>query len=88
MREGKRNTALFWIDHAPAVRSPRATRKDESKRTDDGLPMHSFRTFLADLGTLAKNRVRTSAAKGGEFHMLRRPTPLQQRAFELLGASL
>ena len=72
---------------APAVRSPRATRKDESKRTDDGLPVHSFRTLLADLGTLAKNRVRTSGAKGGEFYMLTRPTPLQQRAFELLGAS-
>ncbi len=72
---------------APAVRSPRARQKDESKRTDDGLAVHSFRTLLADLATLAKNRVRTSGAKGGEFYMLTRPTPLQQRAFELLGAS-
>jgi hypothetical protein len=72
---------------APAVRSPRATRKDESKRTDDDLPVHSFRTLLADLATLAKNRVRTSGAKGAEFYMLTRPTPLQQRAFELLDAS-
>jgi len=72
---------------APAVRSPRARQKDESKRTDDGLPVHSFRTLLADLATLAKNRVTTSGAKGGEFYMLTRPTPLQQRAFELLDAS-
>ncbi len=72
---------------APAVRSQRAMRKDGSKRTDDGLPVHSFRTLLADLATLAKNRVRTSGAKGGEFYMLTRPTPLQQRAFELLDAS-
>ena len=72
---------------APAVRSPRARQKDESKRTDDGLPVHSFRTLLTDLATLAKNRVRTSGVKGGEFYMLTRPTPLQQRAFELLGAS-
>ena len=49
---------------APAVRSQRAMRKDGSKRTDDGLPVHSFRTLLADLATLAKNRVRTSGAKG------------------------
>jgi hypothetical protein len=72
---------------APAKRSARAQRKDESKRTDDGLPVHSFRTLLADLATLAKNRVRTSGAKSAEFYMLTRPTPLQQRAFELLDAS-
>jgi transposase len=72
---------------APAMRSQRARRKDESKRTDDGLPVHSFRTLLADLATLAKNRVRTSGAESAEFYMLTRPTPLQQRAFELLGAS-
>ena len=73
---------------APAKRSPSAHRKDESKQTEDGLPVHSFRTLLADLGTLAKNRVRTSAAQEAEFYMLTRPTSLQQRAFELLGASL
>jgi hypothetical protein len=72
---------------APAVRSERAQQKDESKRTDDGLPVHSFPTLLADLATLAKNRVRTSGTKGAEFYMLTRPTPLQRRVFELLGAS-
>jgi hypothetical protein len=72
---------------APAVRSERAQRKDDSKRTADGLPAHSFRTLLADLATLAKNRVRTSGATPAEFYMLTRPTPLQQRVFELLGAS-
>ena len=71
---------------APAVRSERAQRKDESKRTADGLPVHSFRTLLADLATLAKNRVRTSGAKSAEFYMLTRPTPSQRRAFELLDA--
>lgn len=73
---------------APAKRSARAQRKDESKRTDEGLPVHSFRTLLTDLATLAKNRVRTTAAQGAEFYMLTRPTPLQRRAFELLGVSL
>jgi len=73
---------------APAKRSARAQRKEQSKRTDDGLPVHSFRTLLADLATLAKNRVQTSGAKSAEFYMLTRPTPLQRRAFELLGVSL
>ena len=43
----------------PAERSPRAQRKAQHQRTDDGWPVHSFRTLLADLATLAKNRVRT-----------------------------
>jgi transposase len=72
---------------APAVRSESARRKDASKRTADGLTVHSLRTLLADLATLGKNRVRTSGPHGAEFYMLTRPTPLQQRAFELLGAS-
>ena len=72
---------------APAVRSSAARRKDQTKRTDDQLPVHSFRTLLADLATLAKNRVRTSGTPATEFYVLTRPTPLQQRAFELLGVS-
>jgi hypothetical protein len=35
--------------------SPAAKRKAKTKRTDDGLPLHSFRTLLADLGTLIRN---------------------------------
>jgi len=69
---------------APAVRSPRARRKDETKRTEDQQPVHSFRTLLADLATLTKNRVRTSGATAAEFYMLTQETPLQRRAFELL----
>ena len=42
---------------APAPRSKAAARKDQRKRTDDDEPVHSFRTLLEDLGTLAKNRV-------------------------------
>jgi hypothetical protein len=72
---------------APAVRSQSARRKDASKQTTDGLPAHSFRTLLDDLSTLSKHRVRTSGSQGTEFYMMTRPTPLQQRAFELLGGS-
>lgn len=73
---------------APAQRSERATAKDRTKRTEDDLPVHSFQTFLADMGTLTKNRVRAKDASSCEFYMLTRPTELQRRAFELLGVSL
>ena len=72
---------------APAKRSRRARRKDATKRTDDDLPVHSFQTLLADLGTLAKNLVRTAGEPAVEFYMLTRPTELQRRVFDLLGVS-
>src|SRR6266581_4546000 len=40
---------------APAQRSPRAQRKAATKLTDEGAPVHSFRTLLSDLATVAKN---------------------------------
>ena len=33
--------------------------KDASKTAEDGLPLHSFRTLLKDLGTLAYNVTHT-----------------------------
>lgn len=72
----------------PAPRSDAARAKDRTKQTADGLPVHSFRTLLADLGTLAKNRVHVRGEPGSEFYELTRPTALQQRAFDLLGVSL
>jgi transposase len=68
---------------APAPRSAAAKRKDQSKRTDDDAPVHSFRSLLEDLGTLAKNRVRIRGTHE-EFYMLTRPTPAQTRALDLL----
>jgi transposase len=73
---------------APAERSPSAQSKDLTKRNEEGLPVHSFRSLLADLGTLAKNRIRIAGNEQGEFYMLTRPTQLQVRVFELLGLSL
>lgn len=72
---------------APQVRSPRAKQKDETKRTEEDLPVHSFQTLLADLATLAKNRVRTAGVTPSEFYLLTRPTEVQRRAFELLGVA-
>jgi len=71
---------------APAVRSPAAKQKDASKRTDDDYPVHSFQTLLADLATLAKNRVRIQESQA-EFYELTEATPTQQQALNLLGVT-
>jgi hypothetical protein len=70
---------------AKAEVSPAARRKHETKRTDDGLPVHSFRSLLADLATLTRNQARFG--KGDTFTMLATPTNLQQHAFNLLGVT-
>ncbi len=72
---------------APAQRSPKAKRKDLTKRTQDDTPVHSFRTLLQDLKTLCKNRIRTQGERSCEFYMLTQPTDVQQRALELLDLS-
>jgi hypothetical protein len=67
---------------AKAKPSPAARRKATTKRTDDGLPAHSFRSLLADLATLTRNTVRFG--RGTTTELLARPTPVQQRALDLL----
>ena len=66
---------------APAVRSNAALQKVARRTTDDGTPLHSFRTLLRDLATLTRTAVRMGEAR---FQQLTTPTPLQQRAFDLL----
>jgi transposase len=73
---------------APAERSESAMRKDLTKINDQGQTVHSFRTLLADLGTLAKNRVRVMSGQPCEFYMLTRSTEIQARALNLLDVSL
>jgi DDE family transposase len=68
---------------AKARPSPAARRKANTKHTDDGLPVHSFRTMLADLATLTRNTVRLGRAH--TMDLLATPTQIQQRAFDLLG---
>lgn len=69
---------------SPAARSPKALHKDFFKRTEDGMPVHSFQTLLKDLATLTRNEVRVGEHT---LQMLATPTPIQQRALELLKAS-
>ena len=66
---------------APAQRSQSAAEKAASKKTADGLPVHSFQSLLADLATLTRNRVRMGEQA---FDMLATPTAIQQKALDLL----
>ncbi|HET7448001.1 MAG TPA: IS1634 family transposase [Methyloceanibacter sp.] len=70
---------------AKAQRSPSAIAKETYGTTPDGLPVHSFQSLLADLATLAKNTVTTALNPKHEFILYTRPTPIQQKALDLLG---
>ena len=73
---------------APARVSESARRKARRKRSDDGRPVHSFRTLLGDLATVTKNRVAPRLPGAEPFELLTRPTELQREAFRLLGVRL
>jgi hypothetical protein len=72
---------------AKAQRSAKAERKARTKLTAERAPVHSFQTLLADLATLAKNRLQPKDNSATAFEMITTPTPLQQRAFDLLGVA-
>ena len=69
---------------SPATSSDSAQAKASTKKSPDGLPVHSFRTLLSDLATVTKNQVENDA-RGLSFVSITRPTPLQHKAFNLLG---
>ena len=78
-REGARRSSPV----EPARVSESAKAKADTKRTPDGLPVHSFRTLLDDLSGMALNRLRLP----GEslLTVVTTPTRVQKRALELLG---
>jgi hypothetical protein len=75
---------------AKAKVSKAAQRKPSTQRVDAGdgetQPVHSFRTLLADLGTLTRNTV----CFGGQkmLTVQATATPVQRRALNLLGVEL
>jgi hypothetical protein len=88
---------LLYRDEAPPLRSdpvlppgrsPLAIAKERAHRTPDGLPVGTFSTLLAELATLTRNRVVPAGSdEQAAFELLAEPTPLQARAFELIGVS-
>ena len=66
--------------------SPVARQKALRKRTEDGQPVHSFPTLLQDLANVTRNSVRFGDAR--PTTVLAKPTPIQTRAFQLLGVKI
>jgi len=71
---------------APAKVSAAAKANAASRKTADGLPVHSFRTLLQDLATLTRNTVRLGDAPPA--NLLASPTPIQQQVFAKLEVPL
>ncbi len=69
-------------------RSDSAKTKEATKRTEEGLVVHSFSTLLAELGSLAQVKCQALIEGAGSFFKLTRPTELHRRAFDLLGVKL
>jgi hypothetical protein len=88
---------LLHRDEAPPARtdpvalperSAGTLAKERDHRTADGFPVHSFGTLLAELATLTRNRVVPAGAdERAAFEQPTEPTPLQARAFELIGVA-
>ncbi len=72
---------------APARRSQKALNKIHTKRTADDQPVHSFTSLLADLATICLNKIEPTGHGLPPFNVITTPTPIQRRAFELLGVS-
>jgi hypothetical protein len=73
---------------ATAQRSPAAVAKQTTAVTEDGLPVHSFHSLLADLATLVHNTIITAITPRCPLTVLTRSTPIQRKAFALLGVPL
>jgi hypothetical protein len=71
----------------PAARSPRALAKAAAKRTETGLPVHSFDSLLTDLATICLNQIQPADPALPAFQLITTPTPLQRHTLDLLGVS-
>jgi hypothetical protein len=72
---------------APAQRSQAALGKVSRRVLNDGTPMHSLSTLMAELATIVRNRCRTPAAgpDGPTFDIVTTANPTQRRALALIG---
>ena len=75
-----------WRDPvAPAQASTSARQKKKTHKTPDGLPVQSFRTLIAHLGTRCRNTCVASAdSSETTFHQLTEADPLQAAALKLI----
>jgi transposase len=73
---------------AKAERSDAAEAKVATKRTEDGLVVHSFRSLLGDLATVTRNIMALDAQPDATFTLYPQLTEVQSRAFQLLGVAV
>ena len=69
----------------PAEVSESGKRRKTKRRTDDGLPIQSFATLVAEMATCARHECRAASDPDDpRLQRLTEPTPLQRRALELV----
>src|SRR5215467_2990572 len=73
---------------AKAKRSEAANAKAATKRTDEGIPVHSFQSLLGDLATVTRNIMAMNAQSDATFTLYPQLTEVQTRAFQLLGVAV
>ena len=70
----------------PAQPTASAKAKKATHTTPDGLPVHSFESLMAELASRARNTYRLKSDDSKlTFKQVPAPTPIQRRAYELLG---
>ena len=71
---------------APAQRSDSAQAKASKHQLPDGSSVHSWRTLMLELSTLARNTCRTPGAgpDAPSFQVTTQANPTQQKAFDLI----
>jgi len=71
---------------APAKRSKAAQAKVARQTLEDGTPVHSFSTLMAELATIVRNTCRTpdAAPQAPTFDIVTTPSVKQSRALELI----
>ena len=74
---------------APARRSAAAQLKASTRTTTDNEPAHSFTGILDHLATMTRNRIHIAGQDQSiGFDLVATPTPIQRRAFELIGGPI
>jgi len=71
---------------APAQRSQQALNKVALRTLEDGTPVHSFSTLMAEMATIVRNTCRTPSAGPGAptFDIVTTPNATQRRALDLI----
>src|SRR6516164_597747 len=92
-RSLRRNSLTCWMGSIGEIPSTHGGLWQQAelvatKRTDDGLPVHSFRSLIADLATVTRNTMTISKVEDATFVLYPKLTATQQRAFEILAVPM